>query len=99
MPAAYREAQAEMRKSVAEQWKGRPPLEGPISLYLEVHGEGRGDGDNIVGALMDAVGPSKGVPGLLWVDDRVTVISAYSFQWFKAPRSESQWIIKISLLD
>lgn len=98
MPAAYREAQAEMRRQLAEQWDG-PPLAGPIALYLKVYGEGRGDADNIGGAILDAAGPSKGQPGLLWEDDRVTVVPCLIVQWEKTPKAQSRWVLQIALLE
>lgn len=97
MPEAYRKAQAEMRAILEKQWTGAP-LQGPIALYIKVYGEGRGDADNIAGFLMDAAGPSKNSPGLLWEDDRVSVISSLIVEWEKAKKAESKWIIQIALL-
>lgn len=99
MPEAYRLAQAEMQRQIREQWKNRPALEGPIALYLKIYGEGRGDGDNIVGALLDAAGPSKGVPGILWEDDRVSVIPVLVIDWEKASKTDSRWLVHILDLD
>lgn len=94
MPAAYRKAQQEMRKQMAEQWT-LDPFASPIAIHIEMHGEGRGDLDNMAGFVLDAAGPSKGHPGLLWVDDRVTIISCLSTEWHRAPKRDSYWIIKI----
>lgn len=91
MPPAYKLAQAEMRKQLNRQWK-QGPLEGPISLELLVSGEGRGDTDNIAGAFMDAA------QGILWIDDRVTVIPELKISWTKAPKAESLWIANINCL-
>jgi Holliday junction resolvase RusA-like endonuclease len=88
MPPAYKLAQAEMRKQIKEQWT-KGPLEGPISLSIMIKGEGRGDTDNIAGAFMDTA------QGVLWLDDRVTVIPQLSISWQKAPKAESEWIIHI----
>lgn len=100
MPEAYRQAQAEMRRQVLEQWKsGTPALEGPIGIYLKICGEARGDADNIVGALLDAAGPSKGIPGILWEDDRVSVIPLLIVDWEKSPKAESRWLVHILRLD
>ena len=100
MPEAYRQAQAEMRRQVIEQWKpNTPALEGPIAIYLKIYGEARGDGDNIVGALLDAAGPSKGVPGILWEDDRVSVIPMLIVDWEKASKANSRWLVHILRLD
>lgn len=89
MPAAYKEAQSMMRRKIKNQWF-YGPLEGPISLCIDVYGEGRGDTDNIAGAFMDAA------QGILFTDDRVSVIPSLSINWQKAARSESLWRIGIS---
>jgi Holliday junction resolvase RusA-like endonuclease len=97
MPAAYREAQLEMQCQIRRQWQ-QDPLEGPLALHVEMHGEGRGDADNLVGALLDAAGPSKGKPGMLWVDDRVSIIPYVFAEWHKAPKTDSRWTIKILVM-
>lgn len=97
MPAAYREAQTEMQRQIAQQWQA-DPLEGPLALHVEMHGEGRGDADNLVGALLDAAGPSKNKPGMLWVDDRVSVIPYVFAEWHKANKADSRWTIRILML-
>ena len=89
MPAAYKEAQSLMRRKISSQWF-YGPLEGPISLSIDVYGEGRGDTDNIAGAFMDAA------QGILFTDDRVSVIPSLTINWQKAARSESLWRIGIS---
>ena len=91
MPQTYKDAQAEMRRQLTKQWS-EEPLSGPIALHLCVHGEARGDSDNIAGALMDAAN------GILWTDDRVSIISTLVVEWFKASKAESRWIIKIAEL-
>lgn len=97
MAPAYRLAQAEMQRQIREQWPNEPLL-GPVALYVKIKGEGRGDADNIVGFLMDAAGPSKNKPGILWQDDRVSVIPLVIIDWEKAPKAESQWTIHIKKL-
>lgn len=97
MAQSYRDAQAEMRKQVVEQWP-HEPLEGPLAVHIEMYGEGRGDADNLMGFVLDAAGPSKNEKGILWVDDRVSVISHLSSEWHKTPKADSRWIIKIALL-
>lgn len=92
MPVAYKQKQAEMVRQLREQWDG-PPLEGPLRLELRIRGEGRADADNIIGALMDAAN------GLLWTDDRVSIIPEILVRWEKAPKAESQWLITIHPLD
>lgn len=88
MPQPYKLAQAEMRRQMLGQWT-RGPLEGPVSLELFVKGEGRGDSDNIAGAFMDAA------HGILWIDDRVTVIPVLKISWEKAAKADSLWIAHI----
>lgn len=97
MPPAYRIAQTEMQRQIRAQWPDEP-LVGPIVLYVKIKGEGRGDADNIVGFLMDAAGPSKGKPGILWQDDRVSVIPLVVVDWEKASKAESKWTIHIKKL-
>lgn len=91
MPQAYRDSQAEMRRQLASQWTDEP-LTGPMALYLRVYGEGRGDTDNIAGAIMDAAN------GILWTDDRVSIISTLVVEWVKASKADSRWIIQIAEL-
>ena len=98
MPQAYRDSQTEMRRQIREQWD-REPLTGPISLYMKLYGEARGDNDNIAGAMLDAAGPSKGQPGILWEDDRVSVIPCLIVEWEKASKADSRWIIQIADLS
>lgn len=88
MPKEYRVKQAEMVRQLKEQWDG-PPLEGPLRLEIDLRGEGRGDADNILGSLMDAGA------GILWTDDRISIIPEVSVTWEKASKSESQWLIRI----
>lgn len=91
MPQAYKDSQAEMRRQLASQWTDEP-LTGPMALYLRVYGEGRGDTDNIAGAIMDAAN------GILWTDDRVSIISTLVVEWVKASKADSRWIIQIAEL-
>ena len=92
MPKEYKQKQAEMVRQIKEQWDG-PPLEGPLRLEIDLRGEGRGDADNMIGALMDAANK------LLWVDDRVSIIPEIQVRWEKAPKAQSRWLIRICPLD
>ena len=58
-------------------------------MTILVKGEGRGDTDNIAGAFMDAG------QGILWLDDRVTVIPKLAIEWEKAPKVDSEWVVLI----
>jgi len=79
MPAAYRKNQKELLAKIKEQYDG-PPLEGPLRVEIELRGEGRGDIDNIAGALMDTVNK------VLWVDDRVSIIPELEVKWQRPRR-------------
>ena len=92
MPVEYTRKRREMVGQIKAQYVGLP-LEGPLRLELEIQGEGRADADNIIGALMDAAN------GLLWVDDRVSIIPQIEVSWRKAPKAESRWLIRICDAD
>ena len=92
MPAEYKKKQKEMLRQVKEQYTGEP-LEGPLRVEIDVYGEGRADGDNIIGALFDSVN------GVVWKDDRVSIIPQLEVKWTKAPKAESKWVIRIYLLN
>jgi Holliday junction resolvase RusA-like endonuclease len=99
MPESYRQKQAEMKRQIREQWLEDGNLIGPLAIYIKAYGEARGDGDNITGAFLDAAGPSKGVPGVLLSDDRVSVIPLLIFDWQKSPKENSRWLVHILKLD
>ena len=63
MPKAYRDNQEQLLRKIKEQYQG-PPLKGPLRVELELHGEGRADIDNVVGAFFDTANK------VLWEDDR-----------------------------
>ena len=77
-----------MLASIKEQYTG-DPLEGPLRVEIDVSGEGRADTDNIAGALMDCAN------GVLWVDDRVSIISELQVRWRKSTKANSCWLIRI----
>ena len=88
MPKAYQDKRKAMLAAIKEQYTGAP-LEGPLRLEIDVSGEGRADTDNIAGALMDCAN------GVLWVDDRVNVISELQVRWRKNTKANSVWLIRI----
>ena len=88
MPVAYRNNQKELLLKVKEQYDGAP-LEGPLRVEMVLHGEGRADIDNIVGAFFDTVN------GILWTDDRVSIIPELSVSWVKAKKEQSCWYVKV----
>jgi len=88
MPKAYKDNQKALLAKVKEQYDGAP-LEGPLRVEMELHGEGRADIDNIVGAFFDTVN------GVLWTDDRVSIIPELSVRWVKAKKDRSCWYVSI----
>ena len=88
MPAAYKKNQKELLAKVQEQYDG-PALEGPLRVEMELYGEGRADIDNVVGAFFDTVNK------VLWVDDRISIISELSVRWEKRKKENSAWIVRI----
>jgi hypothetical protein len=73
---------------IRKQWQGGL-IEGPFFLCIKVFGEGRGDLDNIAGSFMDAA------QGIIFPDDRVSVISKLFIEWEKASKADSKWIIDV----
>lgn len=92
MPPAYKEKQRRMRVLIRDQWR-KDPLEGPLSLSIECWGEARVDADNMIGALMDAAN------GILWFDDRVSVIPHIEVLWHKSKKTDSLWKVTIKELS
>ena len=88
MPAAYKKNQKELLAKVKEQYDG-PPLEGPLRVEMDLYGEGRADIDNVVGAFFDTVNK------VLWVDDRISIISELSVRWTKCKKEHSTWTVRI----
>ena len=88
MPAAYRKNQKELLAKVKEQYDG-PPLQGPLRVEMELHGEGRADIDNAVGAFFDTVNK------VLWEDDRISIIPELSVRWMKCKKADSMWYVRI----
>jgi len=88
MPAAYKKNQKELLAKVKEQYDG-PPLAGPLRVEMDLYGEGRADIDNVVGAFFDTVNK------VLWVDDRISIISELSVRWTKCKKEYSTWTVRI----
>ena len=88
MPASYRKNQKELLAKVKEQYDG-PPLKGPLRVEMELHGEGRADIDNVVGAFFDTVNK------VLWEDDRISIIPELSVRWIKTKKDQSAWYVRI----
>ena len=92
MPKAYQDKRKAMLAAIREQFT-EAPLEGPLRVEIDIQGEGRADGDNIIGALFDCAN------GVLWVDDRVSIIPQLEVRWTKAKKVDSVWVISIYQLD
>ena len=88
MPKAYKDNQRELLAKVREQYDG-PPLKGPLRVEMELHGEGRADIDNVVGAFFDTVNK------VLWEDDRISIIPELSVKWIKTKKDQSAWYVRI----
>lgn len=88
MPVSYRKNQKELLEKIKEQYDG-PPLQGPLRVEIELHGEGRADIDNVVGALFDTANK------VLWEDDRISIISELSVRWTKCKKEHSAWYVKV----
>ena len=88
MPVAYKKNQKELLEKIKEQYDG-PPIEGPLRVEVDLYGEGRGDIDNIIGALFDTANK------VLWTDDRVSIIPELSVRWTKAKKEHSMWVVRI----
>ena len=85
LPPLYRAwqtlARAELRRIWMEQ--GMETLKA-CEISVEIHGPGRGDADNVIGALLDAGLPDRasGWSGA-WADDRVTVVPFIACRWIR----------------
>ena len=88
MPKAYRDNQEELLRKIKEQYQGAP-LKGPLRVELELHGEGRADIDNVVGAFFDTANK------VLWEDDRISIIPELSVTWTKCKKDQSCWYVRI----
>ena len=88
MPKKYKDNQKELLAKVKEQYDG-PPLKGPLRVEMELHGEGRADIDNVVGAFFDTVN------AVLWEDDRISIIPELSVRWMKCKKEQSTWYVRI----
>lgn len=78
-------------KAILSEWWTQPPLaKGQLlAVHLLFRGPGRSDLDNLQGAVMDAGN------GIVWVDDRVTVIRRIEAEWQKAPTNDQSIYLKV----
>jgi Holliday junction resolvase RusA-like endonuclease len=88
MDKPYKTWIAEMRALMAEHW-AEAPLETVNVLWVRFHGPARGDLDNLLGAVMDAGN------GLIWRDDRVSIIARVEAEWVQAKQQQQQIQMKV----
>ena len=88
MPKAYRDNQVALLGKIKEQYSG-PPLKGPLRVEMTLHGEGRADIDNVVGAFFDTANK------VLWEDDRISIIPELSVSWQKCKKEQSCWYVTV----
>ena len=85
LPANYRKWKEDARRLLRYFWRTNDlPVLTQFELYVEAHGPGRCDADNLIGSLLDAGLPDKRsqFEGC-WKDDRVTVVPYISFRWVR----------------
>ena len=88
MPAKYKKWKAEVRAQLAEWWT-EPPLEKVKIVTLKFKGPARADLDNLMGAILDTGN------GLIWKDDRLSIISKLYGEFEKAKEADSQIELKV----
>jgi Holliday junction resolvase RusA-like endonuclease len=78
-------------RAILGEWWTIPPLQKGqlVAVYFLFRGPGTSDLDNLCGAVMDAG------KGILWADDRVTVLRRIDAQWEKAPKKQQSILLKV----
>jgi Holliday junction resolvase RusA-like endonuclease len=78
-------------RSILREWWTMPPLQKGqvVALHLTFCGPGTSDLDNLAGAVMDAGN------GIVWVDDRVTVLQRIEAEWQQQPKSNQSIYLKV----
>ena len=89
MPKPYQEWRKECSDLLKKAWQ-RDPINHPIAVEIDCYGTGRGDIDNYMGALFDTAN------GIVWVDDRVSIIQRVTAAYYKRATAESCWKIRVS---
>lgn len=81
----------ESARSILSEWWTVPPLgKGQIvALHLTFRGPGTSDLDNLAGAVLDAG------KGIVWADDRVTVVRRIEADWEQAPKSNQSILLTV----
>lgn len=82
---------AENVRSILREWWTAPPLQKGqvVALQLTFCGPGTSDLDNLAGAVMDAGN------GIVWIDDRVTVLQRIEAEWQQQPKSNQSIYLKV----
>lgn len=78
-------------KAILSEWWVRPPLQKGevIAVHFLFRGPGTSDLDNLQGAVMDAGN------GIIWADDRVTVLRRIEAEWEKSPKNNQSIHLKV----
>ena len=81
----------EQCKAILGEWWTLPPLQKGqlLSVHFTFRGPGTSDLDNLVGAVMDAG------TGIIWVDDRVTVLKHIVAAWEQYPTAKQSILLKV----
>ena len=88
MPAAYKKWKKDVRSQLAEWWT-QPPLELVNVVSMKFSGPARADLDNLMGAILDCGND------LVWIDDRVSVISRLIGHHQRAKEKDAQIELKL----
>ena len=82
---------AESVRAILSEWWTVPPLEKGqvVALHLTFFGPGTSDLDNLAGAVMDAGN------GIVWADDRVTVLQRIEAQWQQQRKNNQSIYLKV----
>lgn len=92
--SGYREWTKQCRSVLSEWWTVPPLGKGQIvAVQFTFKGPGTSDLDNLQGAVMDAG------KGIVWTDDRVTVLRRIEAEWEKAPKTEQSINLKVIFND
>jgi Holliday junction resolvase RusA-like endonuclease len=86
-PKNYKDWKANAIGQLALQYGGLPPIN-KATVSVEIGGKHRGDADNILGSVMDAL-----VQAGVLVDDRLTVVNKLTIEYF--PERELVTVIRI----
>lgn len=84
-------AWAQQCQAILSEWWTIPPLgKGQVlAVQMTFRGPGTSDLDNLQGAVMDAGN------GIVWTDDRVTVLRRIEAEWEKAPKNNQSIYLKV----